>query len=173
MFCTPKHFLCRLIDILPKLTDWFYDRNTSVKGVNKYHHEPWKMSKLDDLLGKGRHEELTLFFPMFSFDLSENIRKPLVFWCFQGDQKGILGRKELKNIASIYTFTALFMTTSLQKFVNIPHGFIMLAIWHFMSLWFRWMVERRIVRNETQVQSCSTHLILHTIAFFVQFVSCF
>ena len=33
---------------------------------------------------------------MFPFDPPENIRKPLVFWCFQGDQKGTLGRKGLK-----------------------------------------------------------------------------
>ena len=38
---------------------------------------------------------LTLFFPMFPFDLPENIRKPLVFWSFQGDQKGKVGRKRL------------------------------------------------------------------------------
>ena len=31
---------------------------------------------------------------MFPFDLTENIRKPLVF-CFQGDKKGQLGRKGL------------------------------------------------------------------------------
>ena len=35
---------------------------------------------------------------MFSFDSPENIRKPLVFWCFQGDQKEALGRKGLKNV---------------------------------------------------------------------------
>ena len=34
---------------------------------------------------------------MFPFDLSENIRKPLVL-CFQGDQKVRLGRKGLKVI---------------------------------------------------------------------------
>ena len=33
---------------------------------------------------------LTLFFPMFPFDIPENIRK-----CFQGYQKGTLGRKGL------------------------------------------------------------------------------
>ena len=38
---------------------------------------------------------LTLFFPMFPFDPPENIRKPKVFRCFQGDQKGTLGRKGL------------------------------------------------------------------------------
>ena len=38
---------------------------------------------------------LTLFFPMFPFDPPENIRKPLVFWSFQGDQKGKVGRKRL------------------------------------------------------------------------------
>ena len=30
---------------------------------------------------------------MFPFDLPENIRKSKVFWYFQGDQKGTLGRK--------------------------------------------------------------------------------
>ena len=44
---------------------------------------------------------LTMFFPMSPFDPYENIRKPLVFWCFQGDQKGTLGRKELINGSSI------------------------------------------------------------------------
>ena len=38
---------------------------------------------------------LTLFFPMFPFDPSENIKKPLIISCFQGDQKGTLGRKGL------------------------------------------------------------------------------
>ena len=38
---------------------------------------------------------LSLFFPMFPFDPLENIRKPLVFRCFQGDQKETLGRKGL------------------------------------------------------------------------------
>ena len=40
---------------------------------------------------------LTLFFPMFPFDPSENIKKPKVFWCFQRDQKGTLGRKRLNK----------------------------------------------------------------------------
>ena len=34
---------------------------------------------------------------MFPFDPPENIRKPKVFGCFQGDQKGTLGRKGLTN----------------------------------------------------------------------------
>ena len=38
---------------------------------------------------------LTVFFPMFPFDPPENIRKPKAFLCFQGDQKGTLGRKGL------------------------------------------------------------------------------
>ena len=37
---------------------------------------------------------------MFPFDPPENIRKPLVFWCFQGDQKGTLGRKGLRRLGS-------------------------------------------------------------------------
>ena len=39
--------------------------------------------------------QLTLFFLMFLFDPPVNFRKPKVFWCFQGDQKGTLGRKGL------------------------------------------------------------------------------
>ena len=35
---------------------------------------------------------LTLFFPMLPLDPPENIRKPFVFWCFQGDQKETLGK---------------------------------------------------------------------------------
>ena len=118
MFCTPKHFLCRLLDILPKLTDWFYDRSTSVKGVNKYHHEPWKMSKLDDLLGEGRHEELTLFFPMFPFDLSENIRKPLVFFgflMFSGGSKGNIGKKRVTKYCFHLHFYCTFHDNKLIK----------------------------------------------------------
>ena len=36
---------------------------------------------------------------MFPFDRSENIGKPKVFWCFQGDQKEILGREGLSNVS--------------------------------------------------------------------------
>ena len=32
---------------------------------------------------------------MFYFDPYESIKKPKVFWYFQGDQKETLGRKEL------------------------------------------------------------------------------
>ena len=35
---------------------------------------------------------------MFPFDPPETIRKPLVFWCFEGDQKGTLGRKGLNEM---------------------------------------------------------------------------
>ena len=41
---------------------------------------------------------LTLYFPIFPFAPPENIRKPKVFWCFQGDQKGTLGSKGLIKI---------------------------------------------------------------------------
>ena len=34
---------------------------------------------------------------MFPFDPPEKIRKPLVFLCFQGDQKGTLGSKGLRS----------------------------------------------------------------------------
>ena len=36
---------------------------------------------------------LILSLPIFPFDPPKNNRKPLVFWCFQGDQKGTLGRR--------------------------------------------------------------------------------
>ena len=36
---------------------------------------------------------------MFPFDSPENIRKPSIFWCFQGDQKGTLGRKGSSSYA--------------------------------------------------------------------------
>ena len=35
---------------------------------------------------------------MFPFDPPENIRKRKVFSCFQGDQKGTLGRKGLNML---------------------------------------------------------------------------
>ena len=36
---------------------------------------------------------------MFPFDLPENISKPLVFWCFQWDQKeGYIENKRVKTI---------------------------------------------------------------------------
>ena len=35
---------------------------------------------------------------MFSFDSPENIGKPKVIWCFQGDQKGPLGIKGLTQV---------------------------------------------------------------------------
>ena len=43
-----------------------------------------------------QQSNLAFFFQIFPFDLPENIRKPLVFWCFQEDQKETLGRKSLK-----------------------------------------------------------------------------
>ena len=64
-----------------RIVDWcLYQVDFAFKGISK---------KLLNLF------VLTLFFPMFSFDPPENITKPLVFRCFQGDQKGTLGRKSL------------------------------------------------------------------------------
>ena len=47
------------------------------------------------LLGRFSSPFLTLLFPVFPFDPPENIRKPLVFWFFQGNWKGTLRRKGL------------------------------------------------------------------------------
>lgn len=38
---------------------------------------------------------LTLFFPKFPFVPPKNIKKPLIYWYFQGDQQGTLGIKSL------------------------------------------------------------------------------
>ena len=39
-----------------------------------------------------------LFLPKcYFFDPPENIRKAKVFWCFQGGQKGLLGRNRLND----------------------------------------------------------------------------
>ena len=46
---------------------------------------------------------------MFPFDPPENIRKPKVFWCFQGDQKGTLGRKGLKKLENYMTCQVDFL----------------------------------------------------------------
>ena len=46
---------------------------------------------------------LTLYFPMFPFHPPENVRKPKVFCCFQGDQKGTLGSKGLRLVYSVFT----------------------------------------------------------------------
>ena len=40
---------------------------------------------------------------MFAFDPPENIRKPLAFWCFQGDQKGTFGRNGLSVLDFVST----------------------------------------------------------------------
>ena len=42
---------------------------------------------------------LTLFYLTFPFDLYENIRKPLLFLCFVGNQKRVLEKKELTPFA--------------------------------------------------------------------------
>ena len=44
---------------------------------------------------KPKHITLILFFPIFPSDTPKNIRKPEVFLCFLGDQKGTMGRKGL------------------------------------------------------------------------------
>ena len=70
--------------------------------------------------------KLTLFFPMFPFDPPENIRKSLVFWCFQGDQKGILGRKGLR----IRYFVKRILTIMVSaKPINFePNGFVIVIV---------------------------------------------
>ena len=44
-------------------------------------------NQIDTVLSFPCGIELTLFFQIFPFDSPENIRIPLVFWCFECDQK--------------------------------------------------------------------------------------
>ena len=46
--------------------------------------------------------KLTFFFQMFPFDPPENVRKPKVFLCFHGHQKGTSGRKGLKKKQKLF-----------------------------------------------------------------------
>ena len=70
---------------------------------------------------------LTLFFSMFPFDSPENIRKPLVFWCFQGNQKGTLGRKGfmLESFVMLCPFIKDFENrmSLIVSFVNLCYLF--------------------------------------------------
>ena len=58
---------------------------------------------------------LTLFFSMFSFDPPENIRKPKIFWCFQGGSEGKIGKK-MVNLCVRLKFQNLsyFMESNLE-----------------------------------------------------------
>ena len=68
MFCKPM--------------EWFlYDGDLSqekVKSLSNY-DELFFSKKFSNL------SRLTIFFLVFPFDRPENIRKPFVSWCFQGD----------------------------------------------------------------------------------------
>ena len=64
---------------------------------------------------------LTLYFPMFPFHPPENIRKPLVFLCFQGDQMGTLGSKGLKynNFLLLGDFNSQPTEEAMKSFCQI------------------------------------------------------
>ena len=52
--------------------------------------------------------------PLIFFDPPENIRKPLVFWCFQGVSKELSGMKWVKK-SLIETLLEHFMPTTFQN----------------------------------------------------------
>ena len=63
---------------------------------------------------------------MFPFDPHENIREPLVFWCFQGDEKGTLGSKGLKpcQISMMELFLRKYSTAkSREQFSQIAPSY--------------------------------------------------
>ena len=82
-------------------------------------------SKLQFLYRKDRFltKDLTLFFPMFPFDPPENNRKPLVFCCFQGDQKGILGKKGLRRILCNALFQPHLAQTYEAWYLNLSNKY--------------------------------------------------
>ena len=56
---------------------------------------------------------LTHIFPMYPFDPPENNRKPQIFCCIQGDQKGTLRRNRLK-VQSCKLYNNKYMIASTQ-----------------------------------------------------------
>ena len=73
---------------------------------------------------------LTRFFPKFPFDPPETIRKPLVFWYLQADQKGTLGKKGLYILDSncitsweAETHPRLTQTSKMVRFATIANRF--------------------------------------------------
>ena len=57
---------------------------------------------------------LTHFMPLFSFDTLENIRKPKVFWCFQGVSKETSGMNGLTNRLFFFTLLNYFLFPSVH-----------------------------------------------------------
>ena len=64
------------------------------------------------------------------------IKKSKVFWCFQGDQKGTLGRKEL-------IFSYLIFSTSVIKFINTS-----MKLWYWT--WFGTRNKNLCVRQKSR-----------------------
>ena len=74
---------------------------------------------------------------MFPFDPPKDIKKPKVFWCFQGDQKGTLVRKGLRsseyldesNCKQVIFFQGIFKVfTWADMFrISLNGGFFVLA----------------------------------------------
>ena len=84
-----------LKSFISSILEYFVSVNVTLNFVERYNllmHNWFKMvQRICSDLGDGG--KLTHLFPMFPFDLPENIRKHLVFWCFQGDQRGTLRTK--------------------------------------------------------------------------------
>ena len=72
---------------------------------------------------------------MFPFDPLENIRKPKIFWCFHGYQKGTLGRKRLKvkqKSRLIQSIASQFSICIPPETINFSGG-IEIKHWHKMD----------------------------------------
>ena len=62
---------------------------------------------------------------MFPFDPPESFRKPKVFWCFQGGQKGTLRRKGLNEELSIDPSLEFCDHNYCENFAKIQKNFML------------------------------------------------
>ena len=79
---------------------------------------------------------------MFSFNPPEN-RKPLVFWCFQGNQKGTLGRKVLKvECKGKLIYSSHFREWSHAKCFAIKKNAVFSSCWFVQFVWHVKLTEQ-------------------------------
>ena len=87
--------------------------------------------------------KLTLFFSMlmFSFNPPEN-RNPLVFRCFQGNQKGTLGRKVLKVECKGNLICSHFREWSHAKCLAKKKNAVFSSCWFVQFVWHVKLTEQ-------------------------------
>ena len=98
---------------------------------------------------------------MFPFDLPENIRIPLVFWCFQEDQKGTLGRKGLKQnkSVSVHQRKLQILATEIFKTKNGLNPIILEDIFKFKNLTYNFRNAETLNRSNVNSVKFGTETI--------------